>query len=123
MKTKEQKRAVAAHAAVKGMENNPLAKEYSQICLDLPFLILKNGLCQTVAYYEAKGCKKKQYEYLLRDMAKVCAEQTGPAYAESVRNAEVAEYQHMTHEALACAQWFKRYAEAVLKAEPGGQRG
>jgi CRISPR-associated protein Cmr5 len=122
MRTKEQDRAVAAHEAVKNVkktEDAKLQKEYGQICLDLPFLILKNGLCQTVAYYEAKGHKKRQYELLLEDFAKVCSGAAGPDYAKKVREAEVADYQRMTHEALACAQWFKRYAEAVLKVVPG----
>jgi len=125
MRTKEQERARGAHKAVKAIDGDPaktpkFKKEYGGLCLDLAPLILKNGLCQTVAFYQAKS-KREHFKLLLRDFALVCSSLQADAYAARVRDADVAGYQQMTHEALACAQWFKRYAEAVLRAVPGDQ--
>ena len=45
------------------------------------------------------------------------------ALTEAARTAKLLEYQQLTREALKCAQWFKRYAEAVLKVQAGGDEG
>lgn len=118
MITRGQRRAQAAFERIRFAERSAWAEDYGRQCLHLPALIHQCGLCQTLTFLEAKNTPKKPwFGQLLADVIGVaCLESTA-----HVRDAEVSEYQRLTREALACAQWFKRYAEAVLKVEAGGE--
>lgn len=123
--TREQQRAYGAHQRVSAVAPG-MREEYGRQCLHLPALIHESGLCQALAFMEAKGAnpKKPHFMRLLEDLAAVGDLGASAAVmTKRAREAELAEYQHMTREALACAQWFKRYAEAVLKAELGSDKG
>ena len=43
----------------------------------------------------------------------------GPHLAQIARNADVARYQKLSRDALHCANYLKRYAEAILKVQLG----
>jgi CRISPR-associated protein Cmr5 len=119
MITRDQRRAQAAYQRIKGAERSAWAEDYGRQCLHLPALIHQCGLCQALTFLEAKAPKKHECEHLLADIVGVA----GLGSTERVREAELVEYQRLTHEALACAQWFKRYAEAILRVEAGGEEG
>ena len=55
MKTREQQRACDAYAKIDAQEGDPHAKDYGRVCVHLPEMIHRNGLCQTVAFLEAKA--------------------------------------------------------------------
>jgi CRISPR-associated protein Cmr5 len=117
MITREQLRAQAAFYKIKAAQQRPeIAESYGRRCLHLPALIHQCGLCQASTFLEAKAKKKPECQQLLDDILEVA----NIGSTEEIRCAEIADYQRMTREALACAQWFKRYAEAVLRAELGG---
>ena len=119
MPTKEQTRAKQIYALIVQAEQLPNKAAYGRLCLRLPFLIRANGLCQTLAFLESKTKNEKpEFGQLIIDLAKVASGKTGIEYCGSARSAPTDVYMLMTREALACAQWFKRYAEAVLKIDP-----
>jgi CRISPR-associated protein Cmr5 len=121
MKTREQQRAYDAYERVQARESSPHKADYGRVCVHLPEMIHRNGLCQTVAFLEAKsgGTKPKPwFAEALADLADVTKLAPAPKkFPAEVRNAQLTEYQRFTREALACAQWLKRYAEAVLKVD------
>ena len=84
-------------------------------------MIHRNGLCQTVAFLEAKGGGAKPKPWFaeaLADLADITKLAPPPKkFPAEVRNAQLTDYQRFTREALACSQWLKRYAEAVLKVD------
>ena len=85
----------------------------------MPEMIHQNGLCQTIAFLEAKRTnpEKAHFGDVLEDLAAIAKPAPGAAFAKLARTAESGEYQRLTREALACAQWLKRYAEALLKVD------
>jgi CRISPR/Cas system CMR-associated protein Cmr5 small subunit len=115
--TREQKRA---HEAYRRIGNVPKEdhKEYGGNCLRLPAMIHQCGLCQTLAFLQAKAAKHAAFRRLLDDLAGVTGlAATGDALAAETRAADLGKYQRFTREALAGATYLKRYAEAVLRAE------
>ena len=121
--TRDQERAQAAFARVEARKKAGGGKtaEYKTQCLHLPALIHHCGLCQALAFLEAKaaGDGKPYFQHLLEDLAAVSKlAESREKLTAGVRAAGVQEYQRMTIEAMACAQWLKRYAEALLKDAP-----
>jgi len=126
MKTREQQRACDAYAKIDAQKGEPHAKDYGRVCVHLPEMIHRNGLCQTVAFLEAKagGAQPKLwFRQALTDLADITKLAKDKDFADQVRKAEMSTYQRFTQEALACAQWMKRYAEAVLKVDPSQKVG
>ena len=119
MITREQRRAQAAFRKIKQAQGSAQPEAYGRQCLHLPALIHQCGLCQALTFLEAKAPKKPECRELLADIL----EAAGIGSTANVRDAEVTAYQRMTRDALACAQWFKRYAEAILRVEAGGDEG
>lgn len=128
--TRDQKRAQAAYKVVSQANDRGESwrKNYGRQCLRLPALIHQCGLCQALAFFQAKGGEvgdKKGKEYfhqVLQDLATVSGlEETAAKLAERSWSEDMKTYQWMTREAMASAQWLKRYAEAVLKVESGGE--
>jgi CRISPR-associated protein Cmr5 len=93
--------------------------DYKTQCRKLPALIHNCGLCQALAFLEAKGAGTDggiHFRQVLNDLASVSGlAEDGPKLATKARTANVREYQRMTTEAMASAEWLKRYAEAALK--------
>jgi CRISPR-associated protein Cmr5 len=128
--TREQERAQKAFEKVNSVGENKeekWKKDYGRLCLRLPALILQCGLCQALTFYQAKGGRtdvKKQEEncwyVYLKDLGETIDKveyKKWEDYIDDVRNAKLKRYQWLTRETLACAKWFKRYAEAILKVE------
>ena len=116
---RDQERAQAAYKAVKAMDTSPphpQAKKYGILCLRLPTLIMNNGLCQTLAFFEAKAGKGSEYKQVMSDLAVATKlADSGDALAIKARNEQGPGYMRMTAESLRCALYFKRYSEAVLR--------
>ena len=115
--TRDQNRAHTAYQRVIDVPAD-MKKEYGGNCLRLPAMIHQNGLCQTLAFLEAKSAKYPWFSRLLNDLAAVTGlAHTGGQFAADTRGADLGTYQRYTREALASATYLKRYAEAVLRAE------
>lgn len=80
-----------------------------------PALVMTAGLCQALAFAEAKGHRK-----YLESLATILGyTNTGQLLTDS-REKPVTAYQRLTHEALSAAGWLKRYSEALGKTEDSG---
>jgi len=122
--TRSQKRAQEAYRCVKCVADSQVEEfqgKYGGICRDLPALVHQCGLGQAVAFLQAKGKSHDHYTRLLEDWGAVSGlGDRSDEIARTVREGgDVLKYQRLTREALACAEWFDRYAEALLDAERG----
>lgn len=118
MQTRQQERAAAAYTRVNAMLGQAKQKDYGRLCLHLPALIHQCGLCQTVAFLQAKAKDKTESAHfrVLEDLAGVMKTLDLP---KAARNGQLGEYLQLSREAMRAAEWMKRYAEAVLKVELG----
>ena len=119
MNTRDQKRAQGAYERVEKVSKagDDLKDEYNSLSRKLPSLLQQCGLCQTVAFLEAKGAKSKAHGKLLSDLAEVVLESTQDAaktLGQKARAAELRDYQWLSRNTIQCANWFKRYSEALL---------
>lgn len=122
MSTRDQQRARMAYESVTQVEEKKdWTAGFGRQCLRLPSLIHECGLCQTVAFLEAKakGNTETYYYQVLSALVRTSnLDDSVPEFAGRVRSAGMKEYQWMTRESMICAQWLKRYAEAILKVDP-----
>lgn len=125
--TREQERASYVLERVQKYEKDEkFRKDYGSMALRFPALLRSAGLVQALAFGASRNNKAhKQFVY---DFVAVLGklegehlegEQAFKEYFGRVREAELPEYLRMTREALAVADWFKRFAQSVLKVEPG----
>jgi len=124
--TREQVRASLVYEVVKRYEGTGEAKEYGSMALRFPALLRTAGLVQALAFVYSRG--SDAHKKFVRDLAEVLlklederskleGEAAYNEYFENVRKAKLPQYLSMTREALAVADWFKRFAQSVLKAE------
>lgn len=104
--TKQQERAKKAYECL-SLEKQ-IADEYRQFAKRFPALVHSCGLAQAVAFAQAKD--KNDY---LNDLAKVMGITNGQILCRVSRTIDMVEYQQKTREAIECATWIKRYAEAT----------
>lgn len=124
--TRDQQRAQTAYESVATVADDQSQEKkwkdgFGRQCLRLPALIHEYGLCQTVAFLEAKAKGKTDTYYHHVLSALVCTSKLAegiPEFSNKIRSAAMKEYQWMTRESMVCAQWLKRYAEAILKVDP-----
>lgn len=123
--TRDQQRAQTAYDSVLRVHDSTREQKwkegYGRQCLRLPALIHECGLCQTVAFLEskAKGKQDTYFYQVLTDLAITSRPSSAvEVFSEKVRSSPMKGYQWMTREAMVCAQWLKRYAEAILKVDP-----
>jgi CRISPR-associated protein Cmr5 len=114
----EQERARNALEAVKRWEKQPKKSEYRQELQSLPSRILAGGLGQTLAFYASKaGTEGKGVEADIgNELARFLSGKPKllELLDEIVQRYDLAEYRRKTREALAYAEWLKRYAAALL---------
>jgi len=114
----EQERARNALEAVKRWEKKSNRSEYRQELQSLPSRILASGLGQTLAFYASKaGADGEGVEADIgNELARFLAGKPKllDLLDEIVQRYDLAEYRRKTREALAYAEWLKRYAAALL---------
>jgi CRISPR-associated protein Cmr5 len=121
-RTREQVRAATAHDLISRVKAENGAKDFGRQCLRLPSLIHQCGLCQALAFLEAK-----RFGNVVDGLARVVSapehdsnkKLDGVTLSKQAREAGMVEYQWLSREALRSAQWLKRYAEAILNIKPG----
>jgi CRISPR-associated protein Cmr5 len=104
--TKQQVRARRAYDCFLPEKN--VVDEYRQFAKRFPALVHSCGLAQAVAFAQAKD--KDDY---LNDLARVMDITNGQVLGNLSRTVDLVEYQQKTKEAIECATWIKRYAEAT----------
>jgi CRISPR-associated protein Cmr5 len=107
--TKQQERAQKAHKCVSPEKN--VGDEYRQFAKRFPALVHSCGLAQAVAFAQSKD--KNVY---LDDLASVMGISNSMQLANISRTIDLVEYQQKTRDAIECATWIKRYAEATEDA-------
>lgn len=103
-------RAYKCVAARKGEGEEKFA-EYTRFAKSFPALIHSCGLCQAIAFAEAK-----QHRELLEDVVQVLEDPSIPVaekLAEEARTAMVVQYLLWSRRTLLAAVWLKRYVEAL----------
>jgi CRISPR-associated protein Cmr5 len=111
--TKQQERAQKAYKCLSPDKN--VGDEYRQFAKRFPALVHSCGLSQAVAFAQSKD--KNVY---LDDLASVMGISNSLELAKISRTVDLIEYQQKTREAIECATWIKRYAEATeeISAKP-----
>lgn len=110
MHTRRQQMAQRASTALR-KRNLHDTDTYSSYAKGFPALIHAAGLCQAVAFLQAK-CPD-----VLEDVIETIGEPVGvEAFARRCREEEVPVYMHLTRIALDGSTWIKRYVESHEKA-------
>jgi len=109
--TKQQDRAQKAYKCL--LPERKISDEYRQFAKRFPALVHSCGLAQAVAFAQSKD-----RDVYLDDLASVMGISKGKIsggqmLAEISRTVDLVEYQQKTEEAIDCATWIKRYAEAT----------
>lgn len=118
---REQERARAAQEAVnkyiQAQGDKGKLKEYRQELQQLPSRILASGLGQTLAFYAARATEAQKAigGQLARFLGK--GQKTLDLLGSIVSMKDAGEYRRLTREALAYAEWLKRYSAALIPKE------
>ncbi len=118
MRTRSQRDAEAIFPQVQeaiGLDK-PAKVRYGGWCHRFPVLVLRAGLAQAAAFLEAKAngngsAAEGDRRFLAHMGATLGAE---GRLARTAREADLADYRHLTRRCLEAAVWYKRYAESLL---------
>jgi CRISPR-associated protein Cmr5 len=125
MPTRDQERAALAFDHVNqfsGENNKAAAKKYGTMIHKLPALLQTAGLCQTLHFIQSRGDEhqKKILDHLATQLRRVNGTiQNVASLLERARRADLPEYLQLTDEAMACAAWYRRMVQGILKVEAG----
>jgi CRISPR type III-B/RAMP module-associated protein Cmr5 len=119
---REQERAKAAKDAVtqfRGAQSDPAKlREYRQELQQLPSRILASGLGQTLAFYAARATEaQKAIGAQLARFLLPRGDKTLDLLDHIVNIKEAGEYRRLTRDAMAYAEWLKRYSAALIPKE------
>ena len=94
-------------------------KKYGAMAYKLPILVRTSGLAQALAFVHSRGSEGQML--LLNHLAQSITNTDAEGLLDSSRTAPLSEYRRLTHEALAALDWYKRFAESILKVMPGDE--
>jgi CRISPR-associated protein Cmr5 len=128
MLTREQQYAAKIFEQVTELEQASPEKKtkYGSMAHKLPVLIRVAGLSQALHFVHSR-CNDDQ-KLLLKHLAHTLdihddtgekAQSAVEKLLESSRMSQLSMYMYLTHQALAALQWYKRFAQSVLKVESG----
>ncbi|HMW03386.1 MAG TPA: type III-B CRISPR module-associated protein Cmr5 [Acidobacteriota bacterium] len=116
--TRDQRMAESVYRLVLPLKDQEAQrKKYGSLAHKLPVLIKTAGLAQALAFVESRG--GDEGKLLLRHIAEVVQLTNLETLQSTVRKAELRKYIRLTQEILTALVWFKRFAQSVLKVEPG----
>jgi CRISPR-associated protein Cmr5 len=126
MEVRSQRYAKSAYPRVDRRQHDPHARKYGSLALNFPVMVLQSGLVQATGFLLAKG--KPEHSAFINDLADVLVEtgtlslnapdgHRGEAFHHQIVASDLPTYQHLTRWTLEASGWFKRYAQAILKAE------
>jgi CRISPR-associated protein Cmr5 len=121
IRTRDQKRAELVFPKVQELEGENLAKTYGAVALSAATLIRTAGLVQAIAFYEAKGKDHHNIflEHLKAELNDLGVLPAGQGLRQYAASCDLLAYMRLTRETIALCQWHKRFAQSVLKVEPG----
>lgn len=116
--TRDQRMAESVYRLVLPLKDQEAQrKKYGSLAHKLPVLIKTAGLAQALAFVESRG--GDEGKKLLDHIADVVKLNNHNILQSTVRQAELRKYIRLTQEILTALVWFKRFAQSVLKVEPG----
>jgi len=96
------------------------AKKYGSMIHKMPALLQTAGLCQALHFVQARGDddQRKIVLHLARQLHRVNSYIVdAKTLLERARKAELEEYLQLTDEAMACAAWYRRLVQGILKVD------
>lgn len=123
MRARSQEYAELIHGLVAQIKSDERKdqKRYGALCHRFPLMVRENGLAAALGFLAAKdGGKNGPEGKLLAHYAQTLNSGDGEALQAHCVGAGLDEYRRLTRAALQAAEWFKRYAEAVLKVDASG---
>jgi CRISPR-associated protein Cmr5 len=123
MKTLEQEFAgkiyqqVAQYKQKYPKEDDPARKKYGSMAHKLPILVRTAGLAQALAFVDSRG--KDEHKELLQHLAQVTVNANVDEFLRQSREADLPTYIYLTRKTMLALKWYKRFAQSVLKIEPG----
>ena len=119
MRTRQQEYALRVFDRVQEVTTKEEAfrRKYGSMAHKLPVLVRTAGLAQALAFVQAR--QEEAHDQLLADLAWVVMNGEADALVQKSREAEFREYMWLTENVLTALTWFRRYAQSVLKVEPG----
>jgi CRISPR-associated protein Cmr5 len=128
--TREQEYAAKIYKQVGQIDGKPRAeqKKYGSMAHKLPVLIRVAGLAQALQFVESRGSDEQKL--LLHHLALTLrfADDEGEdaikaeaKLLDSTRTSQLGAYMRLTQQSLAALQWYKRFAQSVLKVEAGDE--
>ncbi|HID52840.1 MAG TPA: type III-B CRISPR module-associated protein Cmr5 [Anaerolineae bacterium] len=126
MKTIHQRLAADVYWRVMSIYENhdeKYHKKYGTMAHKMPVLVHTAGLMQAIAFVHAKGAKNEAWKQFLNDLAQTL-EFSRPGYdgddlLQDAQKAEIGNYILLTRRVSNALLWYKRFAESILKVEPG----
>ncbi len=107
-----------AHLTAVHAGDKETAKIYGGLCHSFPILVRSSGLCQALAFVEAKAAPGKArgaaYSLIADHLAAVLSIKRSDL-VDTVRGAPVADYMRYTGAALDAWIFYKRFAVSILK--------
>ncbi|MDM7324008.1 MAG: type III-B CRISPR module-associated protein Cmr5 [Thermus sp.] len=113
MNTRSQSWAKDAYERVKAIMASENASEYKDMALKFPVLVRQAGLAQALAFVASRG--KEAHKSMANDMARTLGHENLLCLMERAHEAELLEYLRLTREVLAVAEWYKRFAQALIE--------
>jgi len=106
---------------VEHQKDEEARKIYGGLCHSFPVLVRTCGLCQALAFSEAKKAsgtngRALAHRLLLEHVGKVLGITSGDILSE-VRKADASKYMFYTRRVLDAWIYFKRFAVSILKVE------
>ncbi len=121
MRTVQQQYASEVYQCIKNYKDHHTEKEhkkYGSMALKLPILVKTAGLVQALAFVDMKSASENSYTDLLEHLAMVIGVKDKDDLMEQSRTNDLQEYIHLTRQTLAALDWFKRFAQSILKVKP-----
>ena len=98
-------------------EDAPERKKYGAMALKLPVLVKTAGLVQALAFVEMKSESEDANNELLEHLAKAVGATNKADLLERSRTNDLQEYVQLTRQSLVALDWFKRFAQSILKVK------
>ena len=105
--------------------DEPFRKKYGTMAHKMPVLVHTAGLMQAIAFVHAKGTKNDAWKQFLNDLAQTLEfsrpEYNRDALLQDAQWAGIGDYILLTRHVSNALLWYKRFAESILKVEPGDE--
>lgn len=124
MAMRDQERAALAykHVDAYARGGDGPKKKYATIVHKMPSLLQSAGLCQALHFAKSRPDEdqRRYVDHLAEQLSRCIGGKTplsGDQLLERVRRASLGEYLQLTDEAMACAAWYRRLVQGVLKID------